>query len=406
MKRVTFIHAADLHLDSPMLGLADLPKPIFKRLQESSFEALRKITDAAILHHVDFVIISGDLFDAEDRSIKAQTKFRKEMERLDEKGIPVFIIHGNHDFADGNWVQVDMPDNVYVFPTYVETVPFTSKDGIKVHLYGFSYPKRHVYEEMISHYKKVSGADFHIGILHGNADGGSEHEKYAPFSVKDLLEKDFDYWALGHIHKRGMLHDAPAVIYPGNIQGRHRKETGQKGCYLVELTHQGANLQFIETSTVMWEQTIEDAAQADTFQDIYAMCKEIIEQYRLDQKGIILSLVLENINLPAQDLKPIWNGELLEILQEEEKDEENFVWVTEISLVEKVNWTHEQLANESEFYSELFAISRNAEELNESIEALYHHPSARRYLGELKPDEIDILANEAESLLVKLLYSK
>ena len=107
MKKISFIHGADLHLDSPMVGLSHLPKEIFERLKESSFTALKTLVDAAIHHKVDFVILAGDLFDEQDRSVRAQTMLRKEMERLEMHGIDVYVIHGNHDHLSGEWIHLD-----------------------------------------------------------------------------------------------------------------------------------------------------------------------------------------------------------------------------------------------------------------------------------------------------------
>ncbi|MED3572495.1 DNA repair exonuclease [Cytobacillus praedii] len=404
MKRLTFIHAADLHLDSPMVGLKSLPEQIFKRLQESTFEAFGKIVDSAILHNVDFVIIAGDLFDGEDRSIRAQTRFIKEMKRLEEKHIPVFAVHGNHDHMEGNWTHLRMPENVYIFPHDVTAKTFTNQFGTSVNLYGFSYPKRHVYERMIQKYEKKNKADFHIGILHGQLEGNSDHGTYAPFILKELLDKGFDYWALGHIHKRNQLNLQPPVIYPGNIQGRNRKEQGEKGCYLVQLTDGEAELTFIESSSVIWRELTIDAAALSSFHEIYAACKKTVDQFRLDHKGIILTLTLENVNIPLQDYKSLENGELLEILQEDEKEEKAFVWIADLLIKEKLEWTHEQLSVESDFYQELFQTASNDHYLNQSISSLYDHPSARKYLDELSDEEKSRLAGEAEKLLVNLLY--
>ncbi|QED47123.1 metallophosphoesterase family protein [Cytobacillus dafuensis] len=406
MKKVTFIHAADLHLDSPMVGLNHLPKSLFKKLQESTFEALTKIVDSALIHQVDFVIFAGDLFDGEDRSIRAQIRFRKEMERLAEKNISVYVIHGNHDHMEGNWTQISMPDNVHIFSHEVEVMRFSKNEGVSVHLYGFSYPKRHVYNQMINYYSKKQGADFHIGILHGNLEGSSDHDKYAPFSLNDLYEKDFDYWALGHIHKRNILNVKPPVVYPGNIQGRNRKETGSKGCYLIHLSELEADFEFIETSSVIWGEKTIEASSAASFQDIYLLCKNLIEENRKDNKGIILSLFIDNIYLLPQEMKSILNGELLETLQEEEKDEEEFVWVSKISITEKINWNRDQLAKESDFFHELFTNTDQYDMLDGYISALYNHPVAKKYLDPFSAEETIELAKEAETLLVNLLFKQ
>ena len=404
MKRVTFIHAADLHLDSPMSGLKHLPPSIFKKLQESTFEAFTKIVDSAIFHNVDFIILAGDLFDGEDRSIRAQTRFRKEMERLAECGIAVYAVHGNHDHMDGRWAHLPLPENVHIFSHEVEVAKHIAENGTSVHLYGFSYPKRHVAERMIDQYSRENGADLHIGILHGSFEGSSDHAQYAPFRINDLLEKDFDYWALGHIHKREILISQPPVIYPGNIQGRNRKETGPKGCYLVELDSSGAKTEFLEAAPVIWENAEIDASKSESYQEIYELCLSLIEEKRQNRKGTIINLTLNDVGLSDHELRSITNGELLESLQEEEAEEESFVWISGLAVNEKRMWNKEKLAHESDFFSELFKTAGHFAEGSESALILYAHPLARRFLGELTKDDKQRIAEEAEALLVDLLH--
>ncbi|MEC1158191.1 DNA repair exonuclease [Cytobacillus horneckiae] len=402
MKRVTFIHAADLHLDSPMVGLKHLPQNIFKKLRESTFESFSKLINIAMMKKVDFLILAGDLFDAEDRSIRAQTRFHKEMEKLAEERIPVFAVHGNHDHIEGEWAHLPMPGNVHIFSHQPEMLKFKN-DHLTVHLYGFSYPERHVHSRMIDDYQKVNGGDFHIGILHGHFEGSSNHGNYAPFRLVDLKEKAFDYWALGHIHKRAVLSESPPIIYSGNIQGRNKKETGRKGCYLVELTESGHSYEFIETESVIWDEMFIDASAAQTFHEILIECRRAIEEVRQEQKGVLLKLIVENITLTETEKKGIENGELLEILQDEEKDKESFVWIFELDFKVKVEWNRTKLGNESEFFNELFKQSEQLEYLDGSLSTLYSHPTARRYIDGLSEDDKKILAEDAENLLMHLL---
>lgn len=129
METVKFIHCADLHLDSPFVGLKTLPKPIYDEMKESTFHAFSNVVDLAIDEAVDFVIIAGDLYDGEDRSIRAQLFLKKELERLEKEDIHVFIIHGNHDHLGGKWTKVNMPFNAHIFKTKAEMIPYTTKNG-------------------------------------------------------------------------------------------------------------------------------------------------------------------------------------------------------------------------------------------------------------------------------------
>ncbi|MGG0719224.1 DNA repair exonuclease [Robertmurraya massiliosenegalensis] len=402
MENVKFIHGADLHIDSPMLGLQSLPNAIFKRILESTFRAVEHLVSAAIQHQVDFIILAGDLFDLEDRSVRAQVFLRKQLERLQKEKIEVFIVHGNHDHLGGNWTKMGLPSHVHVFGKDVETKVFTAQNGSKVHLYGFSYPERHVFERKIQDYKRKEGADFHIGILHGNLEGSSNHGNYAPFEVKELLEKDFHYWALGHIHQRTILHEEPPIIYPGNTQGRHRKEQGMKGCYLVELNESEVQLDFIETSEIIWTELEIDAKNISTFDELYRQCVEEIDGLRLDGRGVLATLKINY--LKKRDSALI--GDLLDIFQEGEKEEDSFVWVIRVQAEEKISWNREELAQDSDFYGELFQTMDRFTNIEETLATLYKHPSARKYLSTLTENDLKEITLNAETMLMEKLLKE
>jgi DNA repair protein SbcD/Mre11 len=404
MKQVKFLHTADLHLDSPMVGLRHLPKAIFHRLQESTFKALKNITDAAIQHEVDFVVIAGDLYDGEDRSIRAQAVLRNEMKRLAEKGIKVFAIHGNHDHLGGISIQFDFPENVYFFKDQLEIAAFRKNDGTLVHLYGFSYPKRHVTERWIEKYERRDGADFHIGLLHGHFEGASDHGKYAPFRLSELLDKGYHYWALGHIHKSILLSQEPHVVYPGNPQGRNRKEQGDKGAYIVSLTEAGSEITFFETADVIWEDMIIDGKNASSFNEVYESCLAAIDEKRRKGKGLLLSIRIDQLNSSLTEVKEkIDNGELLELLQDGEKEEESFVWVHRLAYTENISFDRASLIKQSDFYEELFDTIETYDDLNAALSQLYQHSQARRHLGELAENEKEQLVRDAENVLFQLL---
>ncbi|MEH7072439.1 metallophosphoesterase family protein [Neobacillus drentensis] len=404
MKKISFIHAADLHLDSPMVGLKHLPQNIFSRVKESTFTAIKKVTAAAIQHQVDFVILAGDLFDGEDRSLRAQSRFRTEMLKLAEKEIPVYVVHGNHDHLNGSWVHLDMPSNVHVFTSEVETKVLHTQNGVSIHLYGFSYPTQHVYDRKIVDYQKKDGADFHIGILHGNESTGVEHDNYAPFSVNELQKKEFDYWALGHIHKRAVLSETPPIVYPGNIQGRHKKETGRKGIYHVTLTELDYKMDFLETADIIWEEIVVDASSANNFLEVLQLCQTTINNARREQTGTLLSLFLKNLDLEDARVQRSVKGELLEILLEDEKGEDSFVWVVDLTITEGQQIDKEILKKDANFYAELFETIDHYDDVDHALSSLYNHPLGRKYIEHLPIEEQKELIMKAEKLLIELLY--
>jgi len=403
MKTVKFIHCADLHLDSPMTGLKYLPEKVFERLQQSTFKALATITEISIREEVDFVVISGDIFDGEDRSLRAQARLRNEMSRLQEKQIPVYLIHGNHDHLGGTWPKMDMPENVHVFGTDVEVKRFSKQDGTSVHLYGFSYPRRHVTERWVEKYEKQTGADFHIGLLHGHFEGVSQHGMYAPFHIADLIAKQFDYWALGHIHKREILASEPPVVYPGNPQGRSRKETGVKGCYLVTLNESGAELAFQETNDVLWVEKEIDGMVVSNPGSLYDLCKRTIAETRIEGKGVVLTLEITNLDSSKLSLDSGIVDEIMEALQEQESEEQDFVWVRKITLSKALQLTRSNPMIQGDFFNELFVTIDQFDHYHEALSSLYEHRLARKHLTELAEEERVLLLKEAEEELIKLL---
>ncbi|MGV2940675.1 exonuclease SbcCD subunit D [Mesobacillus sp. LC4] len=404
MKRVKFLHTADLHLDSPMVGLRHLPKAIFHRLQESTFTALKNITNTAIELEVDFVVMAGDLFDGEDRSIRAQAVLRNEMEKLADKGIKVYAIHGNHDHLGAKSVTLKFPDNVHFFSDQVEKVDFRKADGTLVHLYGFSYPERHVMERWIDKYQKVDGADFHIGLLHGHFEGVSDHGKYAPFRLSDLIEKDYDYWALGHIHKRAHLSHQPYVVYPGNPQGRNRKELGEKGASIVHLTEAGTEVSFFGTADVIWDEIVIDGQDLVSFNALYEKCLNAIDGKRREGKGVLLDIRIEGLNSSLSDMtEKIANGELLELLQEAEKEEDSFVWVHRLKFTEDIAVDRAELIKQSDFYQELFTTIEEYDDLRDPLSPLFQHSQARRHIELMSEREKQELVEDAEKILLQQL---
>ncbi len=331
---VKFIHAADLHLDSPFIGLKSLPEFIWNAIYLSTFSALTKIVDSAITNQVDFICLVGDIYDTDERSVKAQAYLRNEMERLNSMNIPVYLLHGNHDYIENTGLHLDMPQNVFLFNETVETKWLTTKEGEQIAITGFSYDKRWVLERKIVDYpEKNPRATYQLGLLHGFSEGiDSEHGKYAPFSLVELKSKKYDYWALGHIHKRQQLATNPPIVYPGNTQGRSSKESGEKGFELVEMSESGIVSEFCPSATIQWktiELSVKDKKNLD---EVYKAVKESVAEQKNDSYSLFLSIRLtDSESLLEGVIKKIKQGELVEALQQIPKADP-FVWVHKIEL--------------------------------------------------------------------------
>jgi DNA repair exonuclease SbcCD nuclease subunit len=224
--------------------------------------------DAAISESVDFLIIAGDLYDTGLKSFESALFFNKQMARLKDAGIDVYLIYGNHDAASKLIKQLRPPNNVHIFRAS-EPQTFTN-DELRVAIHGQSFATPEITEDLAAKYPPPVPEFFNIGVLHTNLAGISEHANYAPCSLETLKNKGYQYWALGHVHNRQILCTNPYILYPGNSQGRHGKEQGEKSCELVTVADAGTiSLERIFTSVVPWLETTIDASGCQTADDVY-----------------------------------------------------------------------------------------------------------------------------------------
>ena len=246
-----FIHAADVHLDSPMRGLEEYAGAPVERLRLATRRAMDNVVQLCVVEQVDFLLVAGDLFDTACRDFNSALSAAMQMQRLNRAGIPVYLILGNHDSRDEMARQVPWPANVVLFD---HKRPHTVRHpSLPVAIHGMSYPKREVTENLVPDYPEPLADCFNIGLLHTNAGGNPNHDSYAPCSVEELAIKGYDYWALGHVHDHAVLFERPHVVYSGTTQGRHAKELGAKGCLIVTVEDlEVTSLEFRETDVMRW----------------------------------------------------------------------------------------------------------------------------------------------------------
>lgn len=302
-----FLHAADLHLDTPFVGISDFSKELQAKLKASTYEAARKLFRVALEKEVDFVILAGDIFDDTDSSLKAQMFLKSEFEKLNQAGIKVLMIYGNHDYYRSNFSVIDFPDNVTIFGQNPTEETLITKDGQKVGIAGFSYYQQHISKNLVQDYPERNGVDYQIGVLHA----GVGDDNYVPFKINDLLKKGYDYWALGHIHKRQILNERPMIVYPGDIQGRNQNETTPKGFYLVSVENGTTQLEFVQSSIYTWEKANLNVTTDDTVDSLIEKIQQL-----LNKPNVLLTLTIENAQyLDADVVKTINRNELEQQLQ-------------------------------------------------------------------------------------------
>lgn len=382
-----FLHAADLHLDSRFAGLAHIPPAVRSYLRESTFAALGRLVRVAIKKNVDFVVISGDVYDVSDASLQGQLRFQEALQELGKHGIAVFLIHGNHDPLDGLRLTTDVPSHVTVFggerPEYATA--YGRSDGKEIAIIsGISYPTAKVMENTAVTFRRKPGSSlFHIALLHGNVDGDQQHETYSPCTRRDLIERGYDYWALGHIHKRNIVHERPAIVYPGNIQGRSVKETGPKGCYVVDVDESGGvSLQFEELDLVRWqvrEISISDLGnEAEWIQSVEQMVEEIrdehsemmsVVRFRLTGRGDVHRLLADKG--AADDL--LSELQRRETIRAERNDYKGLVWTEGFAVETGLAIDHERLLHEDSFLGEMLRIAGSGEQSSIELDELIDH---------------------------------
>jgi len=252
-----FLHCADIHLDSPLHGLARYEgAPEMENATRKSFESL---VDFAIENDVDAVVIAGDLYDGERDDWATAVFLQRQLARLSARQIPVVIAWGNHDAANDLTHRLQPPENVHVLSSREPETFVLESPGLAFH--GQSYPRRDIRDNLALSYPDPVEGMLNVGVLHTALRGSEGHEPYAPCSQSDLAQKGYHYWALGHVHQRQVIQPdeegKPWIVYPGNLQGRQPRESGSKGATLVH--YQGnrvTSCEHIPLCVLEW-QTIE-----------------------------------------------------------------------------------------------------------------------------------------------------
>jgi exonuclease SbcD len=242
-----FVHTADLHLDAPLRSLALKDEELSELVGNATRRALERIVDLCLEEKVDALLIAGDLYDGDMRSMKTAAFLVSEMERLHAADIDVFMIRGNHDAESVLTRELEFPTSVHVFTGHGGTVEL-SEQGVAVH--GVSFAKPQAPESLLPKYKPPVPGLFNIGLLHTSLAGAAGHDTYAPCSVNDLKAHGFDYWALGHVHVRQVHSEVPYVVMPGMPQGRDIGEAGPKSVTLATVDQGSIALEERATSEI------------------------------------------------------------------------------------------------------------------------------------------------------------
>ncbi len=229
----SFIHASDIHLDSPLCGLDNYEGAPVDEIRGATRKAFINLVNLALEENVSFVLIAGDLYDGDWKDYKTGLFLLSQLSKLTSHGVRVYITKGNHDAESKMTKDLKLPEGIKMFSSLAPETFMLEDLGVAIH--GQSFATVAEKKDLASSYPSMKPGLFNIGILHTSVNGREGHENYAPCTINILKSKGYDYWALGHVHKREVLSEDPWIVFSGNIQGRHIKEIGPKGCTLVRV---------------------------------------------------------------------------------------------------------------------------------------------------------------------------
>jgi DNA repair exonuclease SbcCD nuclease subunit len=439
-----FLHTGDLHLDSPFQGIrSSAPDWVTRALRDATVAAWASIVEMAVAEKVDFVVVAGDVFENANRTLRGQVTFVDGLRTLAGASIPSFVVAGNHDPLSGWEPTIAWPGLAHRFGTDGVTAIPVVRDGTEIaRVYGISYPVRDVRENLARRFRREPEAPFAIGLLHANVGGQPGHELYAPCSIADLAASGMDYWALGHVHRHGVLHAVgPTVVYCGNPQGRDPGESGARGCYVVEVDAAGVvRPEFRASDVVRWAALDVDIGGVATEDALLSQLTRRLDDARTAAEGRSLVVRMTLVGrgpLHANIGRPGFVDDLRALVQEAVGTGTPFTWIDSLADATRPEVDLAAIRDQAsgflaEFLREtdatrtaLDAAPPVADEpdgaapssvpygleptrIDEVLATLYEHPRLRRALrsaGESRPrgDRLAALIDRAETLVVDRL---
>ena len=289
MSLFRFLHAADIHIDSPLEGLEAYDGAPVAALRGATRAAFENLVRLALDERVDFLLLAGDLYDGDWKDFSTGLFFTRQMARLQAASIPVFLIAGNHDAASVLTRHLSLPDNVQVFSTY--KAESRTVAGLPVVIHGRGFPHRAVPENLVLDYPARVAERFNIGLLHTSLTGVAGHDPYAPCSLADLTAKGYQYWALGHVHQPQVIAREPWVVYAGNTQGRHSRELGARGCRLVSVGRdmEVRDAEFRALDVLRWARLEVDVGDAESLDGVHLRIGSALRRAEAEAEGRLLA---------------------------------------------------------------------------------------------------------------------
>lgn len=422
-----FIHAADIHIDSPLRGLEAYPGAPTDRLRNATRQAFENLVQLAIDESVAFVIIAGDLFDGKWRDMNTGIWTAGQFRKLERAGIPVCLIRGNHDAESKLRTGIQWPSNVHEFSVRKPETMTASRlglpDSVAVAIHGQGFAKPDIQEDLAASYpEKIQGC-FNIGVLHTSLTGDPAHDRYAATTVEVLRNRGYDYWALGHIHQRshGPLSESPIVAISGNTQGRHIKENGAKGCLLVSVEDgQLTGMDFKETDTLRWHRATVMLETEEGISDLFDRTRTALQECHEASDGRFAAVRVEVTGASAAHrelVKSDIRTEAIAQIRDIANEWDDEIWIEKVKLNTSAPIDVEQLRQGQDLLGELLrdvqSLAGDHEQLSalvaESLATLSSKASSELESADVNLDELDQVQawlQQAEGLLLARLEAE
>lgn len=422
-----FIHAADIHIDSPLRGLESYPGAPAERIRNATRQAFENLVQLAIDEAVAFVIIAGDLFDGQWKDMNTGIWAAGQFRKLKNADIPVCLIRGNHDAESKVRTGIKWPSNVHEFgvrkPQTLtsEQLGLPNSQAVAIHGQGFAKPD--VQEDLAAGYPDAVPGCFNIGVLHTSLTGDPAHDRYAATTLDVLRNRGYDYWALGHIHIRSEtpLSESPFVAFSGNTQGRHIRETGAKGCLLVSIEDaQISGTEFRETDTLRWHRAEVTLDPLDGLNELFEKTRDVLQTCLDISDGRFAAIRVEISGACAvhrELTQPGIQNEVVSQIRDIANEWDDEIWIEKVKLNTSAPINVQQLRQGNDLLGELLrdieSLSTNRERLAElvaeSLATLSTKAESELLAAEISltdPEQLQSWLQQAEGLLLARLEAE
>lgn len=384
---IKILHTADLHLDSPLKSLALKDERLREQVQIATRTTLNRLVQYCIDESVSALLIAGDLFDGKERSAKTAAFLISALERLREAGISVFYVKGNHDAENPVAGAFELPANVHVFDGRGGKVQLAEED---IWIHGVSFREKHALESLLPKYDPPVAGAMNIGMMHTSLSGASGHDPYAPCTASELIGHGFDYWALGHVHKREVHSSAPWIVMPGIPQGRDIGEAGPKSATLLKIDGSNIGIEEVQLAPVEFRVSRCDVSNVADDEDLRSCLHAHLraEAAATNSDAAILRLSLVGQTERAWQIRrdaDVWEETIRDLAEET-----GCLWVEKVELDVVVNSENPEAANAVSELKSIMSELRDEEGFQTSAKHELDHlvsllPPDRRQA--LTPDE-------------------